>query len=415
MASGQTAPRTGSPWRTPAAALACGTVILFVGFGARNIFGILLEPMTTDLAWTADLFSFAVALQVALWGVTTPVAAAIAERYGTARVVAGGGALYAGGLALLALVETPVEMYLTSGLMLGLGLSATGFPIILAAVTRRVDRRRRSLFLGIGSAAGSSGQFALVPLGQFFIEGHGWVFAVVAFGVIVAVIVPLSWFLSDPRPGEGPAPASREPHQGMGEALREALRHRGFCLLAAGYFVCGFQILFLGTHLPNFLIEAGHDRWLGATALAIIGLANIVGTLAWGALGGVLRMKYLLSSIYLLRSVALALFILLPVTVAGTYAFSAVIGLLWLATVPLTTGLVAQIFGLRYMATLTGIVFLSHQLGSFFGVWLGGMLFVDTGGYGAVWWLAVALGLVAALLHAPIDDRPVERLAPAAP
>lgn len=400
-------------WRTPVAALAAGTIILFVSFGARNIFGILLEPMTVGLGWTADLFSFAVALQVVLWGVTTPVAAALAERHGTARVVATGGVLYAGGLALLSAVETPLGMYLTSGLMLGFGLGATGFPIILAAVTRRVDRKRRSLFLGIGSAAGSSGQLALVPLGQHFIDGHGWAFALVAFGVMVAVIVPLSWFLAEPRP-ETAAPVAREPHQGIGEALREALGHRGFVLLAAGYFVCGFQILFLGTHLPNFLIEEGHDRWLGATALAIIGFANIVGTLGWGALGGFLRMKYLLTSIYLLRSAALTLFVLFPVTAAGTYAFSAVIGLLWLATVPLTSGLVARIFGLRYMATLTGIVFLSHQLGSFFGVWLGGLLFVDTGSYDAVWWISIALGLAAALLHVPIDDRPLARTARAA-
>ena len=393
-------------WRTPAVALVCGTIILFVSFGGRNIFGLLLDPMTADLGWTAEDFSFAVALQALLWGLTTPITASLADRFGTARMVAAGGVLYAGGLALMSQVSTPMEMNVTSGLMVGLGLSATGFPIILAAVTKRVDQKRRSLFLGIGSAAGSSGQLALVPLSQFFIDGYGWVIAVLAFSCIAAIIVPLAAPLADPRRA---APAAAP--QKMGEALREAATHRGFLLLSAGYFVCGFQILFLGTHLPKFLVEAGQDPWLGATALSVIGLFNILGTLGWGALGGHLRMKYLLSAIYLLRSAALIAFIMLPVTPAGTYVFSAVIGLLWLATVPLTSGLVAQIFGLRFMATLTGIVFFSHQLGSFFGVWLGGRLFVDTGSYDAIWWIAVALGLVAALLHYPIDDRPVERAA----
>lgn len=400
-------------WRTPMVVLTCGTIILFVSFGTRNIFGILLEPMTTDLGWTTDQFSFAIALQAVLWGMTTPITAALADRFGTARMVAAGGVLYAGGLGLLSLIETPVGMYMTSGLMLGLGLSATGFPIILAAVTKRVDQRRRSLFLGIGSAAGSSGQFALVPLGQYFIDGYGWAAAVAAFGLITAIIVPLSWCLVQPRAEEAQE-ADGAPRQGLADAFREAFAHRGFMLLTTAYFVCGFQVLFLGTHLPKFLLEAGQDPWVGAAALSIIGLTNIIGTLAWGALGGVLRTKYLLSSIYVLRSLALIVFILIPVTTIGTYVFSAVIGLLWLATVPLTSGLVARIFGLRYMATLTGIVFFSHQVGSFFGVWLGGVLFVQTGSYDAVWWAAVALGLIAALLHFPIDDRPVERTAAAA-
>jgi predicted MFS family arabinose efflux permease len=395
-------------WRTPAVVLTCGTFILFISFGSRNIFGILLDPMTTSLGWSVADYSFAIALQAFLWGITTPITASLADRFGTAKMVAIGGTLYAAGLALMSQVTVPMEMNLTSGLMLGLGLSATGFPIILAAVTKRVDAKRRSLFLGIGSAAGSSGQLALVPLGQYTISGYGWAAAVLVFACLVAVIVPLSTALADPtREAVDPNAA---PQQKLGEALGEAMRHRGFLLLTAGYFVCGFQVLFLGTHLPKYLTEAGLSPWVGATALSLIGLFNIIGTMVWAALGGRLRMKHLLSSIYLLRSAVLVVFVLVPITPFSTYIFSGAIGLLWLATVPLTSGLVAQIFGLRYMATLTGIVFFSHQLGSFFGVWLGGKLFVDTGSYDTVWWLAVALGLVASLLHYPIDDKPVVRV-----
>lgn len=394
-------------WRTPSVVLACGTVILFISFGARNIFGILLEPMTTTLGWSTADFSFAIALQALVWGLTTPILASFADRFGTGKTVAAGGLLYAAGLGLMSQVTTPAEMNMTSGLMIGLGLSATSFPIILAAVTKTVDAKRRSLVLGIGSAAGSSGQLALVPLGQHVIGGYGWVAAVVVFALIAAVIVPMSWALVDPKRETSVAAG----HQRLGEALREAMSHRGFLLLTAGYFVCGFQILFLATHLPKFLLEAGQDPWVGATALSIIGLFNIIGTMAWGAMGGRWRMKYLLSAIYLLRSVVLIGFVMLPITPVSTYVFAAAIGLLWLATVPLTSGLVAQIFGLRYMATLTGLVFFSHQLGSFFGIWLGGKLFVDTGSYDTIWWVAVALGLVAALLHYPINDRPVERAA----
>lgn len=395
-------------WRTPAVVLTCGTFILFISFGSRNIFGILLDPMTTSLGWSVADYSFAIALQAFLWGITTPITASLADRFGTAKMVAIGGTLYAAGLALMSQVTVPMEMNLTSGLMLGLGLSATGFPIILAAVTKRVDAKRRSLFLGIGSAAGSSGQLALVPLGQYTISGYGWAAAVLVFACLVAVIVPLSTALADPK-REAVDP-NAAPQQKLGEALGEAMRHRGFLLLTAGYFVCGFQVLFLGTHLPKYLTEAGLSPWVGATALSLIGLFNIIGTMVWAALGGRLRMKHLLSSIYLLRSAVLVVFVLVPITPLSTYIFSGAIGLLWLATVPLTSGLVAQIFGLRYMATLTGIVFFSHQLGSFFGVWLGGKLFVDTGSYDTVWWLAVALGLVASLLHYPIDDKPVVRV-----
>ena len=390
----------------PVLVLFCGTVILFISFGARNIFGLLLDPMTTGLGWSAEEFSFAVALQAFIWGLTTPLTASLADRFGTGRMVALGGLLYAAGMGFMAFASTPMHMNLTAGLMLGLGLSASGFPIILSAVSRRVDERRRALFLSIGSAAGSSGQFILMPVGQYFIDGYGWAIAVIVFAVLAACIVPLAAALADPRQDSAPSAASQ---QGLGDALREASAHRGFLLLTGGYFVCGFQVMFLATHLPNLLVEAGQSQWVGATSLSLIGLANIIGTLGWGSLGGVLRKKYLLSSIYLLRSIALLLFIVLPVTEFGTYVFSAAIGLLWLATVPLTTGLVAQIFGLRYMATLTGIVFFSHQVGSFFGVWLGGKLFVLTGNYDAIWWISIGLGLLAALVHYPIDDRPVVR------
>lgn len=402
---------TKQSWRTPLVVLTCGTIILFISFGARNIFGLLLEPMTQSTALNISDFSLAVAVQAVIWGLTTPITASLAERYGTARMIALGGILYATGLILMSLVATPIDMHLTAGMMLGLGLSATGFPIILAAITKRVDARRRSLFLGIGSAAGSSGQLALVPMGQYFISDYGWAVAAIVFGCLVALIVPLAAAMKDPqREAVDPNAA---PEQKLIAALREAISHRGFLLLTAGYFVCGYQVMFLGTHLPNFLTQAGQDPWVGATALSLIGLFNIVGTLVWGALGGRWRMKYLLSSIYLLRSLALTVFILLPVTSWSTYIFAATIGLLWLATVPLTSGLVARIFGLKYMATLTGIVFFSHQLGSFAGAWLGGVFFENTGSYDTIWWIGVMLGVIAAGLHFPIDDKPVDRLQPA--
>ena len=394
-------------WRTPAVVLTCGTIILFLSFGARNIFGILLDPMTASTGLEVDDFSLAIGIQAVIWGLTTPITASLAERYGTARMIALGGLLYAAGLALMSMVQTPMHMHLTAGMMLGLGLSATGFPIILAAITKRVDAKRRSLFLGIGSAAGSSGQLALVPAGQALITGYGWAATAIAFGCLVAVIVPLAFAMKDPK--REAADSNAAPQQKLGEAVREAMGHRGFLLLTAGYFVCGYQVMFLGTHLPKFLTEAGQDPWVGATALSLIGLFNIIGTLTWGALGGKFRMKYLLTSIYLLRSAVLAVYILLPITVMSTYIFAAAIGLLWLATVPLTSGLVARIFGLRYMATLTGLVFFSHQLGSFVGAWLGGKFFVTTGSYDMIWWIGVLLGLMAAALHFPIDDKPVVR------
>ena len=395
-------------WRTPAVVLTCGTIILFISFGARNIFGLLLDPMTESTALDVGDFSLAIGIQAVIWGLTTPITASIAERYGTARMIALGGALYAVGLALMAMVQTPVHMHLTAGLMLGLGLSATGFPIILAAITKRVDAKRRSLFLGIGSAAGSSGQLALVPMGQYLIDGYGWAMAAIVFACLVAVIVPLSSAMVDPTQEAADPNAARQ--QNLREAVGEAMSHRGFILLTAGYFVCGYQVMFLGTHLPNFIAEAGQNPWVGATALSLIGLFNIVGTLTWGALGGRFRMKYLLTSIYLLRSAVLAVYIMLPITAMSTYIFAAAIGLLWLATVPLTSGLVARMFGLRYMATLTGLVFFSHQLGSFAGAWLGGVFFETTGSYDTIWWVGIALGLIAAALHYPIDDKPVARI-----
>ncbi len=398
-------------WRTPMIVLTCGTIILFISFGARNIFGILLDPMTGSAGVSVSDFSFAIGLQAVIWGFTTPITASLAERFGTGRMIALGGALYACGLILMSLVQTPIHMNMTAGLMLGLGLSATGFPIILAAITKRVDEKRRSLFLGIGSAAGSSGQLALVPMGQFFISGYGWAVTAIIFGCLVALIVPLAAAMKDET--RGSANLGTAPTQKLTEAVNEAITHRGFLLLTAGYFVCGYQVMFLGTHLPNFLSEAGQDPWVGATALSLIGLFNILGTLFWGAMGGKLRMKYLLTSIYLLRSLVLTIFILVPVTPLSTYLFSAAIGLLWLATVPLTSGLVARIFGLKYMATLTGIVFFSHQLGSFVGAWLGGVFFENTGSYDTIGWIGVILGVIAAALHLPIDDKPVERVQPA--
>jgi MFS family permease len=396
-------------WRTPLVVMIGATVILFTSFGVRQSYGLLMDPISSAHGWGREVFAFAVALQSLIWGISQPVWGAIADRYGAGRVVSISSVLYAAGLYLMSTSTTPLGITFSTGFLTGVGLSGASFPIILAVVARSVSAKRRSLFLGITSAGGSSGQLLVVPITQSFISADGYVAALVMLAVMTAMIVPLAVAVSGRKVPEDQV----SDDQTMSEAVREAGRHGGFLLLIAGFFVCGFQTMFIGAHLPAYLADAGASPMLGATALATIGLFNVIGCFIWGALGGRYSKKYMLAMLYMARSAVMLVFILTPVSEISVLVFSAAIGLLWLATVPLTSGLVAQLFGTRYMAMLYGFVFLNHQIGSFFGIWLGGRLFDQTGSYDVIWWMAIALGLVAALLHWPIDERAVARLSTA--
>ncbi len=393
-------------WRTPSVVITAGCLIALLGFGVRSGFGLFLEPISADLGWGREVFALAIAIQNLFWGLGQPFAGALADRYGSGRVLATGGLLYAAGVLLMSQTSTPLMLHLSAGVLVGLGLAGASFAVVLAAIGRMVSEERRSWALGLGTAAGSLGQFLMVPIGQLFLSTYGWSIALLLLSCCAALIIPLATALT----GRGEHNASTR-EQTMSEALREAGGHSGYWYLTSGFFVCGFHVAFIQTHLPAYLVDMGIAREIGAWALALVGLFNVFGAYSSGLLGGRYSKKNLLSWLYLARAVAIALFIIVPLSPASVLIFSAAIGLLWLSTVPLTSGLVAQIFGPRYMATLFGIVFLSHQLGAFLGVWMGGYLFDTTGSYEVVWWLSVALGVLAALLHWPINERKVGRLA----
>ena len=399
-------------WRTPVIILVFGTTIMMVSFGARAGFGLLLQPISADFGWGREVFAFSVAIQNLFWGLSQPIAGAIADKYGAGRVIAVCVGLLALGLYLMSQVTTPGELTLTAGILVGVGLSGTSFGVILAVISRSVPEHRRSLFLGIGSAGGASGQLFMVPLGQAFLSSYGWVTTMMLLAGIVIATLPLAGALTGRRSAMEAAKATKAAvEQTLGEALGEAGSHRSFIYLTTGFFVCGFQLAFITTHLPAFIVDHGVAASLAATALAVIGFTNIIGSYGAGVLSGRMAKKNILAAIYLLRSLIIAVFVLSPVSDISILIFAASIGVLWLSTVPLTSGLVADMFGVRYMATLFGIVFLSHQIGGFLGAWLGGYLFDLTGSYDVVWWLSVVLGLMSAAFHLPIDEKPVARLA----
>ncbi len=391
--------------RSRTAILVCGSGILLLALGTRQTFGLFLPPMTSDLGWGRETFAFAIALQNLVWGLVQPFVGALADRYGAGRVLAGGGILYAAGLAWMAYSGSGAEFTLSAGLVVGIGLACTSFGVVMAVVGRAFSDRSRSLALGVVGAGGSLGQFAMLPYGQFLIAGVGWQWALLVMAASSALIVPLAAALAG-----RPARAVSEPSLAFGAGLREAGRHRGFWLLTASFLVCGFQTIFIMIHLPAFVIDQGLPAIAGMTALAIIGFMNIVGSVACGALGGRWSKKNILALIYLSRAAALLALVALPVTQASVYVFAAVMGFTWLGTVPLTNGLVAQIFGVAQLGTLFSIAFLGHQVGSFLGAWLGGYVFDAFGSYQLVWWAAIALSLAAAALCWPIDER---RLPPA--
>jgi MFS family permease len=365
-----------------------------------------MKPISLDLGWGREVFAFAVALQSLIWGLSTPLMGFLADRFGPAKVVMFGGIIYTLGLYIMSQATDPSGAVIGIGVLTGVALSMTGFPIILSVIGRRYPPNKRSLVIGIASAGGSSGQLILVPFGQWLINEHGWIMSLVLLALLSAVIVPLAASLA----GGNKRADDDHSKQNFGEAMREAWGHNGFRLLTFGYFVCGFQTMFIGAHLPAYLSDLGQSSWLGATALALIGGFNIVGCILWGLAGDRYSKKMLLASIYSLRALAMTIFLLLPVSSTSVILFSAAMGLTWLGTVPLTTGVVVQVFGTQFMATLVGFTFLGHQIGSFLGIWLGGVIFDITGSYEAIFWGGVVLGVIATAVHFPLNDKPVARL-----
>lgn len=393
-----------SGWRSPTVVLVASGLVLTLAMGIRHGFGLFLQPMSSDLGWGRETFALAMAVQNLMWGATQPFAGMIADKYGTARTVVAGALLYVAGLALMAHSSTPVMLVLTAGVLIGTGLSGLTFSIMAGVLGRAYPPEKRSMALGISAAAGSFGQFAMLPGTQVLLSTLGWYGALVTLSLIGLAMVPLAGALVEKR-----AAHAHGFQQSAGEAMHEALGHRGYLLLTLGYFVCGFQVVFIGVHLPAYLADKGMPAHVAVTALALVGLFNIVGTYTTGWLGGRMPKRYILSAIYFARSVAITAFLLLPLSAWSVYAFAVAIGLLWLSTVPPTNAIVAQVFGVRYLAMLTGFAFFSHQIGSFLGAWLGGRLFDSLGSYDVVWYLSIALGIAAGLINLPIDEREIAR------
>ena len=387
--------------------IAFGCIIALVTYGPRAAMGFYLTPVSNEYSWGRDIFSLAIAIQNLVWGLGQPFAGMIADRYGTARVLTGGAILYALGLVLMAHTADPFSMQISAGVLVGLGISGSAFLMVLAAFARLLPEGMRPLAYGFGTAAGSAGQFIFAPLSQGAIDAYGWqvsLYIMAAFLLIVPILAVALKGKPKPvpmRPGEA--------DQSVLEALQEAFGHRSYVLLVTGFFVCGFQLSFITTHLPAYVSDVGIPATYGAVAIALIGLFNIAGSITSGVLCRRMPKRYLLAAIYLLRAGLIAVFLLLPPSIGSLLFFSAAMGFLWLSTIPPTQQLVAIMFGTRYVATLFGFVFFSHQFGSFVGIWLGGELYEATGSYDIVWLLSIALGIGAALVHLPIVERQVAR------
>lgn len=390
---------------SPTTILLCGGAIIMLSLGIRHGFGIFLRPMTLDLQWPRATFAFAIALQNLVWGFSQPFVGMVADRFGVGRVLAVGGLLYAAGLAFMAQATTSLELALSTGVLIGLGLSGT-YTIVFGVVSRAVLPEKRSLALGLLSGLASFGQFAMLPYGQALISHIGWWWALMVLAINVCLILPLAIPLASAR---GVSTGTSNVQQSVASALAEARAHRGFWLVTLGFFVCGFQVVFIATHLPAYLLDQGMSVDVGMVALALIGLANIPGSFLAGYLGGRYPKKRLLTGIYTLRAVIIVAFLMAPVSEWSVYLFAIALGLVWLGTVPLTSGIVAQIFGVQYLSMLFGIVYLGHQIGAFLGGWLGGYVFDATGSYLLVWIIAALLSGLAALVNLLADDREVDR------
>ncbi len=386
--------------------------MLCLAFGVRSSYGLFVKPISDELSWGREILAFSLAIQNLLWGAAQPFAGMIADRYGAGRVLALSALVYAGGIILGVMDYSPIASHMGPGFFVGIGLSGTTFGVVLAVIGRSVSEDKRSLALGIATASASLGQFLIIPLGSSLLQSFGWQDALLILAGLLMLIVPAAYFLRGVSPISDVS-VDQGADMSMSAVLKEASRHRGYWLLIAGFFVCGFHLAFITVHFPSYAIDKGLAPEVGAWTLALVGLANIFGSYTAGALGGAYRKKYLLSGIYIARSVAILAFILVPASTVSFLAFGFVMGLLWLSTVPLTSGLVAQIFGPEYMGTLFGFVFFSHQVGSFIGVWLGGVLYDSTQSYDLVWWISIFLGVFAAIVHWPITDQPLRRFSQA--
>jgi MFS family permease len=399
------------PWRTPAVILLCGCLIGMLTFGPRSAAGQFLTPWTIENHLGRDVYSWAFAIQNLLWGVSQPFAGAIADRFGTLRVLCSGAILYALGLAGMAYASTPGTLDLAAGYLIGFGLAGCSFNLVLGAFGKLMPEAWRSLSLGAGTAAGSFGQFLFSPLARALIDAFGWQQALLIFAAMLLLVVPLSVALATPRASQGAGAAAP---QSLRQALGEAFAHRSYVLLVLGFFTCGFQLAFVTVHLPAYLVDRGLTADVGAWTIGVIGLFNVAGSLGSGWLSSRMPKRYLLSIIYFLRAAAILAFVLLPASALSSIMFGATLGLLWLSTVPPTASLVALMFGARWVGMLYGFAFFSHQVGGFLGVWLGGRVFESTGSYDAIWWLSILFGVLSGVINLPIVEKPVERPALAA-
>jgi MFS family permease len=399
-------------WRLPIIIALCGCTISVLTFGPRSSLGFFLTPLSQANGWGRDVFALSLALQNLIWGLGQPFAGAIADKFGAPRVLSVGVILYAVGLYLTASATTPTMVHMSAGVLIGLGLAGSAVPMVIGALGKILPESWRYFAFGAVTAAGSFGQFLFSPVAVYMMDAYGWQQTMVVFSSLLLLVIPLSMMLIAPRK---PAPAASAPlPQSLKSALSEAFGHRSYVLLVVGFFTCGFQLAFVTAHLPSYLADRGLSAEVGGWTLAIIGLFNIVGSLGSGWLATFLPKRFILSFIYFGRAISIAVFILVPASPAATLIFGAVTGILWLSTVPPTSGLVAVMFGTRWLTMLFGFAFFSHQVGGFLGVWLGGVLFESTGSYDIVWWLSVLFGVLSALINLPIVEKPVQRVAPAA-
>jgi MFS family permease len=403
------APSIVRSWRTPVVLLVCGCLIAILTYGPRSSLGLFLTPLSTTNGWGRDVFATAFAIQVLMWGASQPLAGAVADRFGIAPVLGVGALLYGAGLTMMAYSSSPAMLHLTAGLVLGVGLSCTSFTMVIAAFGKLMPEGWRTLSFGIGTAAGSFGQFLFSPLAVGLMDTAGWQNTLLIFASMLLLVIPLSMLLATPRAESVGSVAV----QSLTEALKEALNHRSYVLLVIGFFTCGFQLQFVTIHMPAYLIDRGMPASVGGWTIAAIGLFNVLGSVYSGYLAQRMPKRYILAAIYFARALAILVFISFPVTPFSAIAFGAVMGFFWLSTVAPTNGLVMVMFGTRWLATLSGFAFFSHQVGGFLGVWLGGIVFERTGSYDAIWWLSIAFGVASALINLPIIEKPVARPATA--